>query len=76
MSVNRSFLEGLIIKKKTRRTKKKISKIKLKKVKISNFNKKIEQFKKINFNTTLNEPFLRIVTPAILLVMLLINHIS
>tara|TARA_B100001179_G_scaffold230682_1_gene218825 strand:+ start:736 stop:1857 length:1122 start_codon:yes stop_codon:yes gene_type:complete len=40
--------------KKTRRTKKKISKIKLKKIKISNFNKKIKYFKKINFKKIIN----------------------
>ena len=37
---------------------------------------KNRSIKKINFNATLNQPYLRIVTPATLLVMLLINHIS
>lgn len=37
---------------------------------------KKSSLKKINFSATLNEPYLRIVIPATLLVMLLINHIS
>jgi len=37
---------------------------------------KNRSIKKIKFNATLTEPYLRIVTPATLLVMLLINHIS